>query len=445
MNFDWDSFGIKQFEDGWIHFDPAYRSKPDVDVNDLNCTLPAIVEFPNFMRRKSCIAAVVCFFLSMYLFVFLAIVCDDYLVPAMERLCYTLRMTYDVAGATFLAAATSAPELFVNFVGTFVTSGDIGVGTVVGSSVFNILVIAAVCGILSQPVKVGWWPVTRDTIWYLVAIASLTVVLLDSQVMWYEALTLFLLYFVYLILLILDRRIQNLVRKEHIESELLNEDPLTREEEPLKGFRDHVCTKPEPGSNICKWIWWAIKYPAELLLACTVPSARSIFFLSMLMAVVWISVISYMLTWFLTVVGHNLSVPDSIMGLTILAAGTSVPEVASSYIVSKKGYGSMAICNAIGSNTFDLFVCLGLPWLMKSLIVQHEIEIDSTALTITTAMLVGTAFVLYVCLLANRFWLGKVVGWICLASYVVFLIVACTLEMLLVATNNCDLEEVGFV
>lgn len=62
-------------------------------------------------------------------------------------------MTYDVAGATFLAASTSAPELFVNFVGTFVTNGDIGLGTIVGSSVFNILVIAGVCGIFTQPVR----------------------------------------------------------------------------------------------------------------------------------------------------------------------------------------------------------------------------------------------------------------------------------------------------
>lgn len=56
-------------------------------------------------------------------------------------------MTNDVAGATFMAAATSAPELFVNVIGTFITEGDIGVGTIVGSAVFNILAVAACCGI----------------------------------------------------------------------------------------------------------------------------------------------------------------------------------------------------------------------------------------------------------------------------------------------------------
>lgn len=46
-----------------------------------------------------------------------------------------------------MAAATSAPELFVNVIGTFITEGDIGVGTIVGSAVFNILAVAACCGI----------------------------------------------------------------------------------------------------------------------------------------------------------------------------------------------------------------------------------------------------------------------------------------------------------
>lgn len=63
-------------------------------------------------------------------------------------------MSNDVAGATFMAAATSAPELFVNVIGTFITEGDIGVGTIVGSAVFNILAVAACCGIGAGMVSV---------------------------------------------------------------------------------------------------------------------------------------------------------------------------------------------------------------------------------------------------------------------------------------------------
>lgn len=73
-------------------------------------------------------------------------------------------MSNDVAGATFMAAATSAPELFVNVVGTFITEGDIGVGTIVGSAVFNILAVAACCGIGAGMVSILLISFTSPTI-----------------------------------------------------------------------------------------------------------------------------------------------------------------------------------------------------------------------------------------------------------------------------------------
>lgn len=54
------------------------------------------------------------------------------------------------------------------------------------------------------------------------------------------------------------------------------------------------------------------------------------------------------------------------MGLTFLAAGTSVPEAVSSVLVTNQGHGAMGISNSIGSNTFDILLCLGLPWFVKA-------------------------------------------------------------------------------
>jgi Ca2+/Na+ antiporter len=62
-------------------------------------------------------------------------------------------MREDVAGATFMAMASSSPELFINCVGTFVTEGDIGVGAVVGSAVFNVLAVPACCGLFANMVR----------------------------------------------------------------------------------------------------------------------------------------------------------------------------------------------------------------------------------------------------------------------------------------------------
>ncbi|OWK08908.1 hypothetical protein Celaphus_00015487, partial [Cervus elaphus hippelaphus] len=76
---------------------------------------------------------------ALYMFYALAIVCDDFFVPSLEKICEKLHLSEDVAGATFMAAGSSTPELFASVIGVFITHGDVGVGTIVGSAVFNIL------------------------------------------------------------------------------------------------------------------------------------------------------------------------------------------------------------------------------------------------------------------------------------------------------------------
>ncbi|XP_030243724.1 sodium/potassium/calcium exchanger 4 [Drosophila navojoa] len=393
------------------------------------------------MRKKSAGYTVACVFISIYIFITLAILCETYLIPSIERLCYTLKMTYDVAGATFMAAATSAPELFVCLVATLIAKGDIGIGTIIGSSVFNVLAIAALCGVFSGVyTKLDWWPITRDCFWYLLTICMLFGVLYDSRVELHEAIILFLMYFVYLIELIFDRKIQSICRKVDVEKDTLTENPMTREEDPLKSFKEIVCGFPKKEEKAYHKVWFAIKYPAILLLAVTTPSARSIYVFCLLMAIAWISVLSYLVTWSLTIVGHNIGVPDSIMGLTVLAFGTSVPEGVSSFIVVRKGYGSMAMCNAIGSNTFDIFICMGLPWLIAVAIEKKDIHVNSDGLAINVGVLILTGAIAYFSLLGTKFVLGKIVGWICLVSYVAFLIVAITLELIKLKPV-CDIES----
>lgn len=63
-----------------------------------------------------------------------------------------LHLSPDVAGATFMATATCAPELFVNVIGTYLTESDLGIGTVVGSAVCNILGVTACAGLAASKV-----------------------------------------------------------------------------------------------------------------------------------------------------------------------------------------------------------------------------------------------------------------------------------------------------
>lgn len=99
-----------------------------------------------------------------------------------------------------MAAAVSSPELVLNFIGTFVTKGDIGIATTVGSAMFNVLAVPACCGLFAvKYFQLDWWPITRDCCLYLAAVLILVAILWDGQVWWYEALLLILAYFGYML------------------------------------------------------------------------------------------------------------------------------------------------------------------------------------------------------------------------------------------------------
>lgn len=68
--------------------------------------------------------------------------------------------------------------------------------------------------------------------------------------------------------------------------------------------------------------------------------------------------------------GSTLGIPDTVMGLTFVAAGVSVPDALSSLAVVKEGYGDMAVSNAVGSNVFDILICLGLPWFIQTALIK---------------------------------------------------------------------------
>lgn len=146
----------------------------------------------------------------LYMFLALAIVCDEFFVPALEEIAspHHMNLSMDVAGATLMAAGGSAPELFTSFVGTFQES-DIGIGTIVGSAVFNVLFVIGVCSMLSREVlHLTWWPLFRDCSYYAVGLGVLSVMVgvsTSGMVDWWEALVLFVMYVGYVIVMKYNR------------------------------------------------------------------------------------------------------------------------------------------------------------------------------------------------------------------------------------------------
>ncbi|XP_074657317.1 sodium/potassium/calcium exchanger 2-like [Tubulanus polymorphus] len=143
----------------------------------------------------------------------IAIVCDDFFVPSLEVISEKLNLSEDVAGATFMAAGSSAPELFASVAGVAVET-DVGVGTIVGSAVFNILIIIALTAALAgQVLLLDWRPMTRDAVFYGLSIACFIGFSWDNKFEWYESTILLVLYALYIVIMVINRRVMEWMNK----------------------------------------------------------------------------------------------------------------------------------------------------------------------------------------------------------------------------------------
>ncbi|KAJ0061185.1 hypothetical protein NL108_010484, partial [Boleophthalmus pectinirostris] len=406
-----------------------------------------------------------------------------------------LDLSEDVAGATFMAAGSSAPELFASVIGVFITHGDVGVGTIVGSAVFNILCIIGVCGIFAgQVVMLTFWAVFRDSFYYILSVIALIAVssvhFNTAHCIFGNTFTLFDMFFFFAFFL---RRFNSSMQrcftgkskknvangnaavtssemedgsmstdKEYsrgsvvMVDEIINASPskfrfpeaglrvmvtshfgpktrlrmasrlIITERQKLVQTANGVETqvvdgkvdlengtvpedkKPESeeSDTISPFhiprgcgskIKWLISWPLLLLLFFTVPNCakprwEKFFMLSFILSTLWIAIFSYVMVWMVTIIGYTLGIPDVIMGITFLAAGTSVPDCIASLIVARQGLGDMAVSNTIGSNVFDILVGLGVPWFLQTVCISYgsEVMINSRGLVYSVVLLLGS-------------------------------------------------------
>lgn len=150
-----------------------------------------------------------------YMFVALAIVCDEFFVPSLGVIIDRLEISDDVAGATFMAAGGSAPELATSIIGVFLAKSEVGVGTIVGSAVFNILFVIGMCAMFSHGVlHLTWWPLFRDSFFYSVSLALLIGFFQDKHIQWYESLTMMIMYSLYVLFMKFNSKIESWVKMQ---------------------------------------------------------------------------------------------------------------------------------------------------------------------------------------------------------------------------------------
>ncbi|XP_023701667.1 probable sodium/potassium/calcium exchanger CG1090 isoform X3 [Cryptotermes secundus] len=486
---------------------PAHqRGIPTVHPRRQNCTPPAIEQFPVPLMgpkaRKSG-GLIIHVLAAVYTFLGLAIVCDDYFVSSLDRICEELKLSPDVAGATFMAAGSSAPELATVVIGVFFAKDDIGISGVIGSAVFNIMFVISVCALCAGTVcHLNWWPLIRDCFFYALSILVMLFTIYNEMISWPESLFMLLMYVGYCLVLHYNPRIEKWAQKlpvpcrqtlpeeesaivsyRHLEEDRSRRPsyttpPLTSVDNklnfstetdrepgalsqqqqgapgmpplvpPLPVTTDYYkpkesrpveevspLVKPTEG-GLWAQVSWGITVPIHALCRATIPDCkkerwRHWYPFTFLMSMIWISFYSYIMVWMITVIGSTLGIPDTVMGLTFMAAGVSVPDALSSLAVVKEGYGDMAVSNAVGSNVFDILICLGLPWFIQTAIIKpgSHVNVYSKGLTYSTLSLLSTVLFLVVATHLNGWKLDKKYGLILMVWYLLFITFASLYEL----------------
>jgi Ca2+/Na+ antiporter len=365
-----------------------------------------------------------------YSFIGLANVCDDYLAVSLETLCVRWNVREDVAGATFMAFGSAAPEIIINAVTTIKAgvgnpkSISLGVGAIIGSGLIAFLIIPAACA-LSAPesLSIKRRPLLRDVCAYSTALVLLCLFFADGEIKTHEAFTLVIFYAFYVLVVALSPSIRQFYRVKIVgkkirkkesfviqrlkkeeqeklqklvsgnleiadnsqrmsqsllgeEQSVIFEDEEEEDEEeeagPIGQFVDLIAT---PMNKVFEWTCpkCEVNCPGE-----------GWYGLTFMVSFVWVAFFSFVIS---SIVGHwsDLSTEGSsgggaggtFFGLVIVAIGAEVPDTIQSVTVAKRGYGSMAVANSIGSQIINICIGLGLPWLIYTLASNKVVPIDS--------------------------------------------------------------------
>eukprot|EP01130_Rhizamoeba_saxonica_P015382 TRINITY_DN6885_c0_g1_i2.p1 TRINITY_DN6885_c0_g1~~TRINITY_DN6885_c0_g1_i2.p1 ORF type:complete len:247 (+),score=29.59 TRINITY_DN6885_c0_g1_i2:85-825(+) len=177
--------------------------------------------------------------------------------------------------------------------------------------------------------------------------------------------------------------------------------------------------------SLPKKFMYYISFPYRILFRYSIPSPSSPKFkymhiVSFILCLFWLALITFFMIQMASKIGCILNISESVMGVTFLAIGTSLPDCLTSIFVAKSGKGSMAVSNALGSNVFDIFFALCLPWVL-SIAGGKQVEVSTTDFEIYTGIVLTCILILFMSFRFTNWKLTKRMGYILLALYLVFL------------------------
>ena len=337
-------------------------------------------------------------------FVILAKVCDNYFVDSLDIIAKKWNMSSDAAGATLMAIGSSAPELFVALFSVILPGEGneaIGVGNIVGSAIFNILVITGAVGVVKAS-KLAWRPIIRDLAFYAISVGLLIWVFYCGSFGYLETIVFLIFYVIYVIVVI---KWKKMFPPSKLEIKINSHEQV---EENIEHKKEE------------KW-WQKIGKPLDFILKIIFPSQKY-FYLVFLMSIAIIAGISWVLVEAAVGISDILHIPKAIVALTVLAVGTSVPDLISSVIVAKENRGGMAISNGIGSNIFDILVGLGFPFLLMIIISGKEVVAQAGDLMTSAFVLFGTVVLLLFAFILNKWKIDKKIGIFFILIYLAYVV-----------------------
>lgn len=267
----------------------------------------------------------------------------DRLTEGASALARRMRVPEIVIGLTIVAAGTSAPELFVSLVSALKDTPDMAVGNVVGSNIFNTLLIVG-CAAMVAPMVIAPSTVKKDIPFAVGASMLLPAVILMgndvSRSDGFVLLAFFALFMVYTFRVALQ-----------------------------KGNGENASVVAPV--NVWKSLLYVVAGLGGLIIGSNlfVDSASD--------------------------VARQLDISEGVIGLTIVAGGTSLPELATSVVAARKGQSAIAIGNVIGSNVFNILFILGLTATVSPMAVQGITVVDLSVMLVSILMVWAFSYTKY--------------------------------------------------
>lgn len=258
---------------------------------------------------------------------------SDYFTEGAAKIARRFGVSKFIIGALIVGFGTSSPELFSSVYASLSGAGGVAIGNVVGSNIANIGLILGLAAFIRSAVIRSQVEFTNGVACLLLTALASVLILLEYEVSRLDGVVLLIAFAFYIALSIRN---------------------------PVNALR-----APDHGED-------AARAGVQLVLGLSGVLVGSVLLVNSAVAI-----------------AHALGVAESVIGLTLVAFGTSVPELAVSLVAAKKGYFTMVVGNVVGSNIFNILLVLGAAALASPIPVDSAIAFSSTPM-----MLLATALML---------------------------------------------------